>query len=150
MAVFAAIGAGVLLWRGRRALLAVIVAFVPYAIFHLLFQETVTTRYALPLVPPLAYLAVRGLFALRVVGGLAVAAVLSLLFAFATVPVTADYCAVGRPGGPRACRHPVWSRARAGRGRRHAPSLRAVRGGRRRRAAPSRFRLRRSTSGSKS
>ncbi len=38
-------------------------AFVPYAIFHLLFQETVTTRYALPLVPAVAYLAVRGLYA---------------------------------------------------------------------------------------
>ena len=59
----AAIGAAVLLWRGRRALLAIIVAFVPYAIFHLLFQETVTTRYALPLVPAVAYLVVRGLYA---------------------------------------------------------------------------------------
>jgi len=97
VAVFAAIGAGVLLWRGRRALMTTIVAFVPYAIFHLLFQETVTTRYALPLVPPLAYLAVRGLFALRAVGGPAVAALLPLLFAFATVPVTANY---SRSGGP--------------------------------------------------
>ena len=33
-----------------------LVAFVPYAIFHLLFQETVTVRYALPLVLPIAYL----------------------------------------------------------------------------------------------
>ena len=29
-------------------------AFGPYAIFHLLFQETLTVRYALPLVPPVA------------------------------------------------------------------------------------------------
>ena len=97
VAVFAAIGAAVLAWRGRRALLAIIVAFVPYACFHLLFQETVTTRYALPLVPAVAYLAVRGLFALRVVGGPAVAALLALLFAFTTVPVTATYSRVGGP-----------------------------------------------------
>ncbi len=38
--------------------MVIIVAFAPYAVFHLLFQETVTTRYALPLVPALAYLAV--------------------------------------------------------------------------------------------
>jgi len=97
VAAFAAIGAAVLVWRGRRALLAIIVIFVPYGCFHLLFQETVTTRYALPLVPALAYVAVRGLFALRAVGGPAVAALLALLFAFTTVPVTATY---SRAGGP--------------------------------------------------
>src|SRR5439155_10653832 len=37
------------------------VAFGPYFLFDLLFQEAVTTRYALPLVVPVAYLAVRGL-----------------------------------------------------------------------------------------
>ena len=31
--------------------------FAPYAMFHLLFQETATTRYALPLVCPVAYYA---------------------------------------------------------------------------------------------
>jgi hypothetical protein len=36
------------------------VIFGPYLLFHLLFQETVTTRYALPLVVPVAFLAVRG------------------------------------------------------------------------------------------
>lgn len=39
----------------RRALILVIV-FGPYLLFHLLFQETVTTRYALPLVPLLCML----------------------------------------------------------------------------------------------
>ena len=97
VAVFAAIGAAVLAWRGRRALMVIVVAFAPYAVFHLLFQETVTTRYALPLVPPLAYAAVRGLFALRVVGGPALAVLLALLFAFTTAPVTATY---SRTGGP--------------------------------------------------
>jgi hypothetical protein len=32
--------------------------FVPYLLFHVLFQETETTRYALPLVPPVATLVV--------------------------------------------------------------------------------------------
>ena len=43
----------------RAPLVTLAVAFVPYLVFDLLFQETVTTRYALPLVPPMAYLAVR-------------------------------------------------------------------------------------------
>ena len=36
------------------------VAFGPYLVFDLLFQETFTSRYALPLVVPIAYLARRG------------------------------------------------------------------------------------------
>ena len=39
-------------------------------VFDLLFQETVTTRYALPLVVPIAYLAVRGLAAIGDAGRL--------------------------------------------------------------------------------
>jgi hypothetical protein len=55
-----AIGGAVRLVRtARPVLLTLAVAFVPYLVFDLLFQETVTTRYALPLVPPMAYLAVR-------------------------------------------------------------------------------------------
>ena len=50
--------AGARCWRSSSA-------FVPYAVFHLLFQETVTTRYALPLVPAVAYLSTRGLYARR-------------------------------------------------------------------------------------
>ncbi len=52
-------GAFRLLRDGRPALLTLAVAFGPYLLFDLLFQETVTTRYALPLVPPVAYLAAR-------------------------------------------------------------------------------------------
>jgi hypothetical protein len=95
--VFAAIGAAVLLWRGHRALLAVIAAFVPYGIFHLLFQETVTTRYALPLVPAVAYLATRGLYAPSPLGGLTFAAMLAVTLGVTTAPVTASYA---RAGGP--------------------------------------------------
>jgi len=57
--VIALLGALRLLRGARPALMTLAAAFVPYFVFDLLFQETVTTRYALPLVPPMAYLAVR-------------------------------------------------------------------------------------------
>ena len=55
------LGLGVMLREQRRALGLLAVAFGPYLVFHSLFQETATTRYALPLVVPVAYAAVRGL-----------------------------------------------------------------------------------------
>ena len=61
--VFAALGAALMFRYARPALALVALAFGPYLIFDLLFQETVTTRYALPLVVPVAYLACRGAFA---------------------------------------------------------------------------------------
>jgi hypothetical protein len=53
-------GLGRLMTRDRQVLGALLTLFGPYAVFHLLFQETVTTRYALPLVLPAAYLAAVG------------------------------------------------------------------------------------------
>jgi hypothetical protein len=58
--VLAAGGFGALVFRSSRVLAPLAVAFGPYVIFDLLFQETITTRYALPLVVPIAYLAFRG------------------------------------------------------------------------------------------
>jgi hypothetical protein len=58
--VAAAAGALAMARRSRGALAIMAAAFGPYLIFDLLFQESVTTRYALPLVVPLAYFAVRG------------------------------------------------------------------------------------------
>jgi hypothetical protein len=57
--ILALAGAVRLLLTARPVLATLAVAFVPYFLFDLLFQETVTTRYALPLVPPMAYLAAR-------------------------------------------------------------------------------------------
>jgi hypothetical protein len=49
------------LWRANRTALGwLIAAFGPYFVLDLLFQETFTSRYALPLVVPLAYLAAAG------------------------------------------------------------------------------------------
>jgi len=50
-------GALVLALRAPRTLAIVALTFGPYAVFHLLFQEPLTTRYALPLIPVVAYLA---------------------------------------------------------------------------------------------
>jgi hypothetical protein len=58
--LFAAMGLADMARGARPALTTLAIAFGPYLVFDLLFQETVTTRYALPLVVPVAYLAVRG------------------------------------------------------------------------------------------
>ena len=55
--VVAALGAVVLLVRERRTALAVAAIALPYLAFHLAFQDTVFSRYALPLVLPVAFLA---------------------------------------------------------------------------------------------
>ncbi len=47
--------------RALGTLGLLVVLFAPYAVFHLLFHETVTMRYALPLVIPIAYLCVRAM-----------------------------------------------------------------------------------------
>ncbi len=76
--VLAAVGAVQLLIRSRWTVVTLLFAFGPYLAFDLLFQETITTRYALPLVIPVCYLAMRGasvlppLPALATVGALAV------------------------------------------------------------------------------
>jgi hypothetical protein len=46
--------------RTPRAAFVMAFAFVPYLGYHLLLQETITVRYALPLMPLVAWLAMRG------------------------------------------------------------------------------------------
>lgn len=53
----AVIGALRLLRSDPRKVLWLAIAFGPYAVFHMLFHETLTVRYALPLVAPVAFLA---------------------------------------------------------------------------------------------
>jgi hypothetical protein len=57
--VAAVIGLLVTLLREWRVALLLLAAFAPYFIFHLLFQQLDTTRYALPIVVPVAWLAAR-------------------------------------------------------------------------------------------
>jgi hypothetical protein len=78
MLALAAIGVIVAARRTRRALTHLAVAFGPYLVFDLLFQETFTGRYALPLVVPMAYLAAAALQRLPVQSGLAAAVVVAM------------------------------------------------------------------------
>jgi hypothetical protein len=67
------------LYRHRRhALIVLAAAFGPYLAFDLLFQETFTSRYALPLVVPMAYLAVSGMRLLPWDIGLALAVAIAM------------------------------------------------------------------------
>jgi hypothetical protein len=97
MVTAAVVGGVFVLARRRRALMFLVAAFGPYAAFHMLFQELVTTRYALPLLVPVVYLAVRGLWQLgRIPATVLVSA--STLFALVqVVPVTAQYARHGSP-----------------------------------------------------
>ena len=56
--VLALLGMLVALLRQRRAVLLIALAFGPYAIFHLLFQETIHVRYAMPTLPAMVWLVV--------------------------------------------------------------------------------------------
>lgn len=63
--VLASAVAGVVALRTRKTLFVVAVLWVPYLCFHLLFHEPVTVRYAIPLAPLAAILAVVGVSALQ-------------------------------------------------------------------------------------
>lgn len=88
---FSLVGLGVMLARARIGLLLLLVLTGPYAVFHLLFQEAVTTRYALPLVPALSYLGVRGisLFGRRTLVGVTGALVVGAMSR--TLPAVSTY-----------------------------------------------------------
>lgn len=95
--VLAAVGAARLLVRAPRIAIVLAIAFAPYAIFDLLFQETVTIRYALPLLVPVGYAALSALDAassrVLTVGATAIAT-LSLVLA---VPASVVYAREGAP-----------------------------------------------------
>src|SRR6185295_7635208 len=58
--ILAAAGVVQLLWRDRRSFAAVVAMAGPYLLFHLAFQDTSFIRYALPIVPVVGFLAMRG------------------------------------------------------------------------------------------
>ena len=61
VAVCATAGAVAALARARQALGLMLLAFVPYLAYHLLLQDTATVRYAVPVLPLVAWLAAQGL-----------------------------------------------------------------------------------------
>ena len=75
----ALIGLGGLAWRRSRTLGIIALAFLPYVLFHFMFQEAANVRYGLPIVVPVAGLAVAALALVgprtAMVGGLALTAV---------------------------------------------------------------------------
>jgi len=84
-------------WRAPRMLILVIIAFGPYAVFHLLFHETVTVRYALPLVVPVALLGAYGAAALGRAGLTITGATLCFPLLALSVPATRAYARDGSP-----------------------------------------------------
>ncbi|HVD92219.1 MAG TPA: hypothetical protein VNC21_08055 [Vicinamibacterales bacterium] len=95
--VLAAIGAARLAWRAPRVVLTIFVAFVPYAVFHILFHETETTRYALPLIPVMAYLAMAAVEGLPA-RALPVAAIgIAAISLVQSVPASSVYARDGAP-----------------------------------------------------
>ena len=93
----AAAGIVQLLWRDRRSLAPLIALSVPYLIFHLLFQDTSFVRYAVPLVPVIAFLAVRGITLVSVAAVPIAAAVLSIAAVAIASPVLVAYGAEQSP-----------------------------------------------------
>jgi hypothetical protein len=95
--LLAAIGAARIAWRAPGVLLLIVVVFGPYAIFHLLFQETETTRYALPLLPVIVYAAMAAVEGLPA-RALPVAAIgLSVIALMQALPASMRYAREGAP-----------------------------------------------------
>ncbi|GMV22027.1 MAG: hypothetical protein AMXMBFR57_19760 [Acidimicrobiia bacterium] len=93
----AAIGALRLALRGQRMLALVLLAFWPYFVFHITFQETETIRYALPVVVPLAGFVIAGLFLLPRRAAIASAAVILAVTAGVAQPPLLAYRATPAP-----------------------------------------------------
>ena len=89
-------GLAMLAVRAPIAAAVVLVAYLPYSMFHLIVQEAYS-RYALPIVPAVGYLAVRALSA----GGMTAAAVGSAAIVvaslFVTLPAVRAYAAYPSP-----------------------------------------------------
>ena len=93
----AAAGFVQLLLRDRRSLVALTAIVAPYLIFHLVFQDTAYVRYALPIVPAVAFLAVRGVMLVSLPAVPAVAALVSIAGVAVAAPVLAAYGAEPSP-----------------------------------------------------
>jgi hypothetical protein len=83
--------------RERATLVWLVAAFGPYFAFDLLFQEMVTTRYALPLVVPAAFLAVRGLTVLPRPVGMSLGAGAAAAGVLLAQPAVAAYARTAAP-----------------------------------------------------
>jgi hypothetical protein len=97
MLALSALGIVVLYRTALTSLQLLAVAFGPYLVFDLLFQESFTGRYALPLVAPIAYLAVRTVATLPNILGMAVAVGISGVAASNAVNAAVSYSSMPAP-----------------------------------------------------
>ena len=97
ISVLAVLGAMRLMWRSIPAAMTLFVAFVPYAAFHFLFHETETTRYALPLVPLMAYAAMAALEGLPARAMPAAAIGVGAISLLVALPASRQYARDGAP-----------------------------------------------------
>src|SRR6185503_9759452 len=95
--VLAAAGVVQLLLRDRRSLAALMAIAGPYLAFHLVFQYTSTVRYALPIVPAVAFLVVRGVTLASERAVPAVAAIVSIAAVAIAAPTLVAYHAQTSP-----------------------------------------------------
>jgi len=95
--VAALAGAVRVLWTRPRAIGLLIAGYVPYAVFHLLFQEVITVRYALPLIIPVGFLAVSALDWRRATAALVGTAVFAAWSLTLSVPATIAYGTTSSP-----------------------------------------------------
>ena len=86
-----------MLARERRLVGWIALAFGPYAVFHFLFQDSAFTRYALPLVVPVTWLAARGLMAMSSQVARAGVAALAVASLWLILPVGREYAAMPMP-----------------------------------------------------
>ncbi len=86
-----------IVWRSRPALLVLACAFLPYAIFHLVFQETHTIRYALPLVPLVALLAAEVIASVALPAAAAIAVVIAGAGLVLALPASVAYAHTPSP-----------------------------------------------------
>jgi hypothetical protein len=93
----ALVGLAAVLVRDRRSFAAVGLLSVPYLVFHLLLQDTTFVRYALPLVPTIAFLSVCGLEVVLRRAALVATAVLTLWAVAIATPVLAAYASEPSP-----------------------------------------------------
>jgi hypothetical protein len=97
MLALAAAGLGMMALREPGKLGILSVAFGPYLVFHSIFQETATTRYALPLVIPVAYAAARAVAAAPGSIGTTFLAAVAAFHSLASTQALSRYASVPAP-----------------------------------------------------
>ena len=97
VALLALIGAARLIAGQRRMLAAVLLSFGFYIVFHFAFHETLTLRYALPIVVPMAGLAVVAMSALGTRAAGVGSAALVAVALFVAQPALQAYARDGDP-----------------------------------------------------